>query len=93
MKFGIPYHTSEILQWLNRVLAKQPDIILLDLGGPTPIEEINKPDSMNTERTKQTLGAIAGFEVRVLSSTLDALIKQHRVVKLASGRLERYQVL
>jgi hypothetical protein len=41
----------------------------------------------------QTLGAITGLEVRVLSSTLDALIKQHRVVKLASGRLERYQLL
>jgi hypothetical protein len=40
-----------------------------------------------------TLGAITGLEVRVLSSTLDALIKQHRVVKLASGRLERYQLL
>jgi hypothetical protein len=242
---------SDILQWLDRVLAKQPDIILLDYGAQTPIEEITKPDNMSSERyalrsvhyrslliaaggnesdtvtvstpaaypevlgvgsldddgdlrpnapwhpqlvkpdlfmadnlsatplatalnpellprgelrgssfaalhavvtaalvwsilpelsplairallvdasksiakTKsarsltmvdalalarkrvvestlrdgaasvETLGAITGLEVRVLSSTLDALIKQHRVVKLASGRLERYQLL
>src|SRR5262249_9583943 len=30
----------------------QPDILLLDYGTPTPVEEITKPDSMNAERTQ-----------------------------------------
>jgi hypothetical protein len=38
-----------------------------------------------------TLGDLTGLEKRVLSATLELLMKDGRVVKLASGRLERYQ--
>jgi len=41
----------------------------------------------------QTLSAITGLEGRVLFSTLDPLMKNGEVVRLASGRLERFQLL
>ena len=40
----------------------------------------------------QTLSAITGIEEGVLSATLDALIKKEIVVRLSSGRLERFQL-
>ncbi len=41
----------------------------------------------------QTLSAITGLEGRVLSSILEPLIKKGHVVRLATGRLERFQLL
>ncbi len=41
----------------------------------------------------QTLSAITGLDGRVLSSILEPLIKKGRVVRLAAGRLERFQLL
>jgi hypothetical protein len=41
----------------------------------------------------QTLAAITGLDVTVLSTTLNSLIKREKVFKLAYGRLERYQLL
>jgi hypothetical protein len=41
----------------------------------------------------QTLSAITGLEGRVLSTILDAMIKEGRVVRLATGRLVRFQLL
>ncbi len=41
----------------------------------------------------QTLSAITGLEGRVLSSILEPLIKKGKVVRLATGRLERFQLL
>ena len=41
----------------------------------------------------QTLSAITGLDGRVLSSVLEPLIKKGRVVRLATGRLERFQLL
>jgi hypothetical protein len=41
----------------------------------------------------QTLSAITGLEGRVLSSILEPLMKKGHVVRLATGRLERFQLL
>jgi hypothetical protein len=40
----------------------------------------------------QTLGATTGLEARVLRATLDSLIEDEQVVRLTSGRLERFQL-
>ena len=39
-----------------------------------------------------TLGAMTGLDAQVLDATLRELIDDHKVVRLASGRLERYQL-
>lgn len=39
----------------------------------------------------QTLSAITGLDARALSSILEPMIKKGRVVRLATGRLERFQ--
>ena len=41
----------------------------------------------------QTLSAITGLDGRVLSAILERLINKGRVVRLATGRLERFQLL
>jgi CHAT domain/AAA ATPase domain/Subtilase family len=41
----------------------------------------------------QTLSAITGLDGRVLAAILEGLIKKGRVVRLATGRLERFQLL
>jgi hypothetical protein len=41
----------------------------------------------------QTLSAMTGLEVGVLSATLDSLTEEGRVVRLSSGRLERFQLI
>ena len=41
----------------------------------------------------QTLSAIIGLEEGVLSATLESLIERERVVRLSSGRLERFQLI
>jgi hypothetical protein len=41
----------------------------------------------------QTLGATTGIEARALRARLDSLIEKGRVVRLLSGRLERFQLV
>jgi hypothetical protein len=41
----------------------------------------------------QTLGASTGLDARALWTTLDSLLKKEEVIRLTSGRLERFQLL
>ncbi len=43
--------------------------------------------------SQQTLGAMTGLDAQVLAAILDSMIKDKHVVRLTSGRLERYQLL
>ena len=46
-----PVSEQTILDWLRRVLARQPDIILLDYGRPMPRDEVTEPRGSSPERT------------------------------------------
>jgi subtilisin family serine protease len=41
---------EELMLWLKRVLAKQPDIVLLDYGAPVPVELIEQPQGSDPQR-------------------------------------------
>jgi hypothetical protein len=87
---------------VRRLLAKASTPI----PGAEPARGLNMKDAVALARAKvvdrtlktgpaslQTLSAITGLDVQVLSATLHSLIDQGRVVRLTSGRLERFQLL